>query len=180
MEARMYPFGRMLKELVVHARAESLDFDGTHVSSHICWPWDLDFMMELNNGRTLTLFDLGRIPLAKRAGLLAAVRKNGWGLTVAGSSVRYRRRVRMFDRVEMRSRSIGHDARFIYLEQSMWKRGECTTHLLLRLAVTSKAGIVPPEQVMVALGHEPRPDDLPDWVKAWSDAEGQRPWPPVA
>lgn len=174
----MYPFVRMMKELVVHARAESLPFDGVHVSSHICWPWDLDFMMELNNGRTLTLFDLGRIPLAHRAGLLAVARKQGWGLTMAGSSVRYRRRVRMFDRVEMRSRAVGHDDRFIYLEQSMWKRGECTSHLLIRMAATGKNGIVPAAEVVAAMGHDPLPGALPDWVQAWADADAKRPWPP--
>ncbi|HHS94510.1 MAG TPA: acyl-CoA thioesterase, partial [Rhodobacterales bacterium] len=105
----MYPFIRMIKELAVHSRAESLPLGGTHVSHHICWPWDLDFWQELNNGRTLTLFDLGRIPLARRTGLIEAMRKQGWGLTVAGVSVRYRRRIRVFDRIEMRSRAIGWD-----------------------------------------------------------------------
>ena len=84
----------MVKELVVHSRAGSLPLDGTHVSRHICWPWDLDLWLELNNGRTLTLFDLGRMPLARRTGLEAALRAHGWGLTVAGVSVRYRRRIR--------------------------------------------------------------------------------------
>lgn len=174
----MYPVIRMIKELVVHSRAESLPPWGTHVSHHICWPWDLDLWLELNNGRTLTLFDLGRIPLARRTGLVAALRKNRWGLTVAGASVRYRRRIRLFDRVEMRSRAIGHDGRFFYMEQSMWKGRESTTHVLLRMAVTGPGGIVPPAEVMTAIGHDPAPGELPDWVTAWIDADDERPWPP--
>lgn len=174
----MYPFVRMFKELVVHSRAESLPLDGTHVSRHICWPWDLDFWMELNNGRTLTLFDLGRIPLGHRTGLVSALRGKGWGLTVAGASVRYRRRIRVFDRFEMRSRAVGHDDRFLYIEQSMWRRGECTTHALLRTAVTSREGIVPPKTVIAELGRDPMPGDLPDWVRAWVAADAERPWPP--
>lgn len=174
----MYPFVRMMKELLVHSRAESLPPGGTHVSRHICWPWDLDLWMELNNGRTLTLFDLGRIPLGRRTGLVAALRARGWGLTVAGVSVRYRRRIRLFDRIEMRSRALGHDDRFLYVEQSIWKRGDCTTHALLRMAVTSRAGIVAPGEVVAELGHDPAPGDLPDWVKAWIAADAERPWPP--
>ena len=111
----MYPVVRMAKELLVHARTESLPVRGTHVSRHICWPWDLDFWMELNNGRTLTLFDLGRLPLARRIGLSKALKDNGWGITVAGTSVRYRSRIRLFDRIEMRSRGVGHDDRFLYV-----------------------------------------------------------------
>lgn len=174
----MYPFVRMMKELAVHGRAESLPLNGTHVGHHICWPWDLDLWMELNNGRTLTLFDLGRIPLARRTGLVAALRANGWSLTVAGATIRYRRRIRLFDRVEMRSRMVGQDDRFLYIEQSMWKRGEATTHALLRIAVTSGQGIVPPERIVAAIGQDLAPGELPGWVRAWIAAEAERPWPP--
>lgn len=174
----MYPFVRLMKELVVHSRAESLPFDGTHVSYHVCWPWDLDFWQELNNGRTLTLFDLGRIPLGRRTGLIKALRANGWGLTVAGVSVRYRKRIKVFERVEMRSRAIGWDERFFYIEQSMWKRGEATTHGLYRTAVTSRDGIVPPPRVAEAMGLDPTSPPLPDWVRHWIAAEHERPWPP--
>ena len=65
----MYPVIRMAKEIVKFRNAPALPITGTHVSQHICWPWDIDLWMELNNGRTLTLFDLGRIPLAIRTGL---------------------------------------------------------------------------------------------------------------
>lgn len=175
----MYPFVRMMKELVVYARAESLPLTGIHVSRHICWPWDLDMWVELNNGRTLTLYDLGRIPLAQRTGLIGALKANGWGLTIAGSAVRYRRRVRAFDLVEMRSRAIGWDKRFLYLEQSMWKGEHCTSHAVYRSAITSKSGIVPPDEVVAAMGLDAASPPLPGWVQTWIAAEDQRPWPPA-
>lgn len=176
----MYPFIRMFKELYVHRKAAPLPIDGTHVSHHMCWPWDIDFWMELNNGRTLTLFDLGRIPMAQRTGLLAVLRQKKWGLTVAGSCVRYRRRIRPFERFEMRTRAAGVDHRFIYMEQSMWKAsGECANHAMYRTAVTGPSGIVPPSEVMAALGVTEVPE-LPPHVTAWITAEDARPWPPMA
>ncbi|MCB2134538.1 MAG: acyl-CoA thioesterase [Rhodobacteraceae bacterium] len=174
----MYPFGRMVKEMMTSARKPPLGLTDTHVSHHVCWPWDLDLWAELNNGRTLTIYDLGRIPLSVRTGLARLLKQKGWGITVAGNSLRYRRRVRMFDRLEMRSRCIGWDARFLYMEQSMWRAGDCTSHMLLRSAVTSKAGIVPPSQVVEALGKTDPSPPLPDWVEAWIAADAQRPWPP--
>lgn len=175
----MYPFVRLAKEAWVHRNAAPLEAGEDHVSHHVCWPWDLDMWRELNNGRTLTLYDLGRIPLARRAGLIPVMRANGWGLTVAGSSVRYRRRVRMFQRVEMRSRVVCWDARFVYLEQSMWRGGECTSHALFRTAVTRSSGIVPPAEVMAALGREAGSPEMPGWIRAWVEAEAERPWPPM-
>jgi acyl-CoA thioesterase FadM len=174
----MYPIIRLFKELVKFRKAAPLGLTDTHVSHHICWPWDIDPWMELNNGRTLTLFDLGRIPLARRTGLFDLLRRNRWGLTMAGASVRYRRRVRPFQRVEMRSRAVCWDERFIYLEQSMWRDGEATSHILYRSAVTGRDGIVPPQAVVDALGLPVDPPEIPDWIAAWIKAEATRPWPP--
>ncbi|MCC6001719.1 MAG: acyl-CoA thioesterase [Pararhodobacter sp.] len=175
----MYPIIRLLKEQMKF-RGQPMGLFETHVSHHRCWPLDLDPWMELNNGRTLTLFDLGRMPFSTRTGLMRALRRNGWGMTVAGSAPRYRRRVRLFHRVEMRTRLLGWDRRFLYTEQSMWRRGEALNHILLRLAVTSDAGIVPPETLIAAMGHADRETPvLADWVQAWIDAENSRPWPPM-
>lgn len=176
----MYPFVRLAIGLGRASRQTRLGPFDPHVSTHICWPWDLDPWRELNNGRTLTLYDLGRTPLAVRSGLIAALRANRWGMTVAGSSVRYRRRVVMFDRLTMVSRLLGWDARFLYLDQTMWKGPDCTSQALIRSAVTSVGGIVPPARVAAALGHGPDSPPLPDWVLAWAEAEGHRPWPPAA
>lgn len=176
----MYPFIRMAWQFWLHRKAPPLPVTGTHVSRHVCLPWDIDMWMELNNGRTLTLYDLGRMPLAWRTGLWRALRRRGWGLTMAGASVRYRRRIRMFETVEMRSRALCWDDRFFYIEQSMWKRsGDCAGHVLYRSAVTGPDGIVTPSELTAELGLPPQSPPIPGWVKAWIEAEAQRPWPPM-
>jgi acyl-CoA thioesterase FadM len=176
----MYPVFRFLKDALKTRRQPRIGPFETHVSEHICWPWDIDPWMELNNGRTLTLYDLGRIPLAIRAGLIDALRRERWGLTIAGSVVRYRRRIRAFDRFQTRSRMIGWDHRFIYIEQSMWRTdGECASHALFRSAITDRNGIVAPTRVAASLGVAPVSPPLPGWVQAWIEAEDQRPWPPM-
>ncbi|MDD9741283.1 MULTISPECIES: acyl-CoA thioesterase [Marinovum] len=176
----MYPFIRMFKELYLFRKAPRLPVTGTHVSRHRCWPWDIDFWMELNNGRTLTLYDLGRIPLAQRTGFMAVLRRRKWGLTVAGSCTRYRRRIRPFESFEMRSQAVGVDHRFVYLEQSMWKNnGECASHAMYRTAVTGPKGIVSPAELLAEIGAEGMPE-LPDHIKAWIAAEDARPWPPMS
>jgi acyl-CoA thioesterase FadM len=177
----MYPFIRLPWQFFRHRNDALLGLTQTHVSQHICWPWDLDVWMELNNGRTLTLYDLGRLPMSQRIGLLPALRRNGWGMAVAGASIRYRRRVRMFDRIEIRSRPVCWDDRFFYAEQSMWlTSGDCASHALLRSAATDARGIVAPARVIDAMGHAGAVSPpMPDWVAAWVEAEAQRSWPPM-
>lgn len=177
----MFPIVRLIKDLLKARRMAPLNLTETHVSNHICWPWDLDFWLELNNGRAMTLYDLGRTMLAQRVGLISTLRQNRWGMTVAGSSVRFRRRIRGFERFEMRSRAVAWDDKFIYLEQSMWKKdGECASHVMLRTALTDKNGIVSPSRVLKAMGHPDLPTfEMPDWIEAWRAADAQRPWPPM-
>ena len=174
----MYPFFRLAKEMWKFRNAAPLPILGIHRSTHICWPWDLDPWNELNNGRTLTLYDLGRLPLARRTGVDRVLRANRWGLTVAGNTTRYRRRVQMFDRFEMVSRCIGWDARFVSMDQSMWKGDDCTSQMIIRSAIVGKSGIVPPKDLLAALGQTTESPPLPDWVQAWIVAENARPWPP--
>jgi len=175
----MYPVVRLAKEMARH-RGCRLDLFATHACDLICWPWDLDPWWELNNGRTLTLYDLGRLPLALRLGILDALRANRWSMTAAGAHVRYRRRVRAFHRVTLHSRLIGWDARFLYIEQAMWRRGAALNHILVRQAATHPGGILPPARLIAAMGYGETPSPaLPDWVTAWVEAEGLRPWPPA-
>lgn len=177
----MYPILRFAREIMAARRAPHLPPMGAHVSTHRVWPWDLDPWWELNNGRTLTLYDLGRIPMAIRLGITETLKNNGWGFTVAGNSVRYRKRIKVFQRFTQVSRNIGWDDRFVYMEQAIWIGGECANQMLLRVAIVGggRKGIVPPAEFMAALGYDgPRPD-LPGWVQAWIDADALRPWPPV-
>ena len=177
----MFPFVRLIKDSWLASRQPPLtSLTDTHISQHICWPHDLDYWLEMTNGRALSLYDLGRMALAQRAGLIGVLRRKGWGLTMAGVSTRFRLRIRGFERYEMRSRALCWDDKFIYLEQSMWKRsGECASHVMYRSAVTDKNGLIPPQRVLAALGQPQRSPPMPDWVAAWCAAEATRPWPPM-
>lgn len=174
----MYPFARAMLEVARARRLDALPLTGRHVSNHRCWPWDLDPWGELNNGRTLTLYDLGRLPLLERTGLLRLIRERGWGFAMAGASVRWRRRVHAFQPFEMHTRIVSWDARFFHIEQTMWRRGEATSSALYRAAVTGPGGILPPAEVAATMGHDSPPPPLAPWIAAWGKAEAARPWPP--
>ncbi len=176
----MFPFIRLAKDILVARKKSPLGLTDLHVSHHMVWPWDLDMFVELNNGRALTLYDLGRLGMAARNGLVSTLKREGWGMTMAGSSVRYRRRLHVFERFEMRSRAVCWDDKFTYIEQSMWKAdGECASHVLYRAAITDENGIVVPDRILEALGQDVKSPTPPDWIAAWIEAEALRPWPPM-
>lgn len=94
--------------------------------------------------------------------------------------MRYRRRIRVFETIEMRSRAVCWDDKFVYIEQSMWKKnGECANHIVYRTALTGKNGIVPPETVITAIMGDVPTVETPVWIAKWIEAESLRPWPPM-
>lgn len=174
----LYPVLRLAHQIFVHRNAPGLKVGDVHVTHLRCLPIDLDVFGEMNNGRFLTLFDLGRIVLFRRMGVLPEMKRRGWYGTVAGSAIRYRRRVTVFQHLEMQSSVIGWDGKFTYLDQSLWRDGDCVAQVILRSAITTGRGIVAPRELAEALGFPQESPHLPDWVQEWSEAEAHRPWPP--
>ena len=175
----MYPFIRSYLRSSKARRSVRLDPWATTSTMLRVTPFDIDPCMELNNGRTLTLYDLARVPHYIRIGLMGQVDEAGLYITVAGASVRYRGRIRPFAKVEIRTRMRGWDRRFLYTEQSIWQGEECANNVLIRQAIARRGqGIVSPSEVVVKIGLEPESPPLPEWITNWIDAEGTRIWPP--
>ncbi len=176
----MYIFTRMFYHIYKARKLPKIPFWQMNSSHHYCLPWDLDTFLELNNGRTLTLFDMGRTILGERTGFSATLRKHRFGLAVAGASVRYRKRITVFQKLEMRTRALGYDDKFIYMEQTMWNaKGECCNHLLVRAAVLKHKRMVDPIELLEKIDPDIKSPELPEWAKAWVEAEAQRIWPPM-
>lgn len=179
----MFPFIRLIRttaqSIGQSIRGNTLSLQETGEITLRCTLGDIDNFFEMNNGRILTLFDLGRTDFAIRSGLGKQLLKQKWGLVVAGSTIQYRRRVRLHDQVTIKTRIAAIDPRWIYVEQSMWVNGKPCSSALLRTAVTqfSTGKTIPTADVLQALGH---PDwKLPpdQWVQAWIDADQLRPFP---
>jgi len=174
----MYPFVRFAAMTARERRKPRLGISDTHVLPLRCLPWDMDMFLEMNNGRVLTLYDLGRFGFGVRIGLADTLRRQRWGLVVAGSSVRYRARVTGFQRFDLHTRLLGWDDKFFYLEQAMWRGETCCNHALLRTGVTEKGRLVPSARVAEAMEMDATSPALPGWVQAWTGADAERPWPP--
>lgn len=174
----MYPFIRMATLVARERRAPKMELFDLHRMSLRCLPWDMDMFMEMNNGRILTLYDLGRFAMSERVGLFKVLKSEGWGLVVAGSTIRYRARITAFQRFEMRTRLLGWDDKFFYIEQGMWRGDTCCNHGLLRTGVTEKGRLAPTSKVAEAMGLDATSPTLPPWASAWIEGDTVRSWPP--
>ena len=178
MAIQMYPFIRLIDVFIRGRRRAPLGPTDVSVLHMTVWPWDCDISGEMNNGRHLTLFDLGRFDFGTRSGLMKILKQKRWGLVVAGSTIRYRRRLTPFQRYTLHTHLVARDEKWFYFVQSTERKGVVCSSALLRTGVTSKGKVIPTQDVADALGHPDWQTPMPAWVKAWADSDATRPWPP--
>ena len=172
----MYPYLRLIRLILKHRPKKKLDIGDKSVLNMRVGIPDIDPFMELNNGRHLTIMDFGRYDLAIQSGLMKVIKKNKWGLAVAGASVRYRHRLKYRMKYELHSQVVGYDEKWFYFHQKTVRDAKIHSAALIRTAVTSKDGIVRSNKVLDAMGYDNIKYSVPDWVKAWAESDEMRPW----
>jgi acyl-CoA thioesterase FadM len=80
-------------------------------------PNDLDFNMHMNNGRYLTIMDLGRFDLILRSGLLRQMMRKKAAPVLASVQMRYRVQMNPFRQYDLETRVLCWDDKWIYMEQ---------------------------------------------------------------
>ena len=135
------------------------------------FPNDLDIYLHMNNGRYLTLMDLGRMDWIWRTGLWRTARKNRWAPLVAASTIRYRKSLRLWQRFSLHTRILGWDHKWFYIEQ-VFRRGErlMASATVLGLFRGPK-GNVPPREVLEALGLSMDSPPVSESVRLWTQSQ---------
>lgn len=81
------------------------------------WLHDLDPFGHMNNGRYLTIMDLGRMDLMVRSGLARAAARHKWTPIASGVVIRFRREMRLLQKFRLVSRILWWDERQCVMEQ---------------------------------------------------------------
>ena len=170
----MYPYLRLVKVIICASLGKRLELGSSGTLNMFVWPSDIDFYPEMNNGRHLTVMDLGRIDISVRTGLFQLVHSRGWGFVAAGASVRFRHPLRPLRRYQLHTKPIGQDGRWFYFLQETVQKGKTCSSALIRGGIKDKSGLVPAREVLQALGKAEWNPELPDWVKHWIEADDQR------
>ena len=173
----MYPYLKLATTLLRARSRSKLEIENTALLDSRVGPFDIDAFGELNHARQIMYMELGRWDFSLRVGFIEMMRKHGWGITVGGISVRYRRRLPLLSPFRVTTRVLCHDSRWFYFLQEILRDDQICSSALVKAGVVSADGLVPaPEVLEVA----ERPDwghEIPAWVSEWISAEGHRPWP---
>ncbi|MCP4186328.1 MAG: thioesterase [Gammaproteobacteria bacterium] len=173
----MYPYIKLATTLLKARKRPRLNVEDTSVLQFRPGINDIDIFGELNNARYFNYMELGRWDYSYRIGFVDVIRQKKWGLVVGGASIRYRRRIPFRKKFTLTTKVICHDNRWFYFLQEMHIGEQICSSALVKAGASSKHGLVPATEIAIALGKEGWGEEMPDWVQAWVEAEGRRPWP---
>jgi acyl-CoA thioesterase FadM len=164
-------FGRLILSLIASLWRPSVEMlEWSSIPIRI-WPHDLDLNLHANNGRILTISDVGRIDMAVRAGLFMKCLRRGWKPVVASTTVRYRKSLMPFRRYELESRILTWDEKWVYFEHRFVRHGEVAVAIYVRGGFVGQNGMVPPEKLNALMGLNVEAPVRPAWLEQWMAAE---------
>lgn len=138
------------------------------------WPNDLDPFWHMNNGRYLTIMDLGRLDYLIKTGLVFKMRNLGWGYALGSSEVQYIKSLLPFQKYELKTKVVCWDDKWFYKEQRFVTNRKTMAIGLLKVLLHSKKGNVPTKEVLEAIGAKLESPELPGQAKLWQEMEKKR------
>ncbi|PWB97930.1 acyl-CoA thioesterase [Homoserinimonas hongtaonis] len=132
-------------------------------------PTDLDTNRHMNNGRYLSISDLGRLDLLRRTGVYATLMRNEWYPVVQSSSMTHRKSLMPWQKFEVESKVSGFDDRAVYMEQRFVVKGEIYASIVLKARFLKRTGgTVPMNELVAALGFDAPHTEPAGWVQRWA------------
>lgn len=153
--------------------------------SELCFtvlPNDLDLNIHMNNGRYLSVMDLGRMDLIIRNGLYKEMLRQNSIPVLASVQMRYRIALKPFQRYKLKTSVIYWDEKWIYMRQDFIilkgkKAGAVAASGLLKGSFyNNKTRQTVPTQQLLSFfkdedGNIPQPPSRPKVIDNWHDLE---------
>ena len=164
---------RYLGTTVRSLAASRLGYLDESVLSMRVWPTDLDAFGHMNNGRYLTVMDLGRNDLVVRSGAMKLWLQRRWTPLLGGATIRYKRPLQPLRRYELRTQILCWDEKWFYFRQRFVRNGEVYAVALVKGLLRKMDGgeKVPPSEIPASLGISPESPPVPEAVTRWTEAE---------
>ncbi|MBX2835566.1 MAG: acyl-CoA thioesterase [Gammaproteobacteria bacterium] len=135
-------------------------------------PTDLDLLGHVNNGVYLTLMDVARMDLLLRSGLVSQLKPQGWYPVIVGSSMRFRRSLKLWQSFDIHTEVIGWDKKCIFLAQRFIRADEVVAEgVVVSRFLGPDRYKVPTADLLAAIGYTGSDPELPRWVTDWYQAQ---------
>lgn len=141
-------------------------------------PNDLDLNGHMNNGRYLTLMDIGRMDFVLRVKLAGYVLKNGYIPVLSAAKMRYRIPLMPFQKYRLDTRILCWDEKWVFMEQRFVildgpKQDAVAAIGLIKGSFYDKKTktTVPTTDILNAINYTQDSPPLPNYLHQWQSAE---------
>lgn len=164
--------------LFIGRRGSKLRFADVGRTQFRVWPTDLDLLNHMNNGKYLSLMDIGRHDLMQRNGVLSLFTEQGWYPVVVNQTISYRKSLNPWMKFTMESRILGVDDQAVYMEQRFVRpapassgiagQPEIYARAIVRARILRRAGgVVPMSEIVEKSGVDPNSLHVPAEYLEW-------------
>ena len=165
----------------VGSKGPRLRFTDVSRSNFRVWPTDIDILRHMNNGKYLSIMDIGRYDLLLRNGVFELFTNEGWYPVVVGQTISYRKSLNPWKKFTVESRILGFDDQAVYLEQRFVRPAPRSSNIGGTPEVYAQAfvrgrilrrtgGVVPVEEIISKSGADPALLRVPSDVLAWGQS----------
>ncbi len=126
----------------------------TSVLEFRVFPNDLDINFHMNNGRYLTLMDLGRLDLVVRTGLGKEALRQRWRPIVGSAFINFRKELNPFQKFRLESRILGWEGRWFYIQQRFYRGDVLCAEGIVRALIADKEGSMEAQRILDVVGFE--------------------------
>jgi acyl-CoA thioesterase FadM len=144
-------------------------FETTRIRLRV-WPDDIDGNMHVNNGRYLTLADLGSVTWFVRTGVLSRARRFRATPVVADACAKFRRELKLLQAFSIETRLLGWERRCIFLEHRFLVDEHVSGVVGVRCVFKSGRRTVYPSELLGGLSARTQSPILPAWASQFSDS----------
>jgi acyl-CoA thioesterase FadM len=134
-------------------------------------PNDLDLNLHMNNGRFLSLMDLGRLDLLIRTDLASALFRHRWQPLVGAVNIRYKVSLLPFQRYRLRTKVIGWDEKWFYIEQRFERKNRTIAVGLVKALFRGDHRNITPEETLRLIKVHIDPPKMPEKILKWLSME---------
>lgn len=162
--------------LVTARRAPQIAVDAVSISEFRVWPTDLDILRHMNNGKYLSIMDIGRFTLMRAAGLVEVFAREGWYPVVVGQTISYRKSLNPWMKFLIESRILGFDDQAVYIEQRFVRPDAAGTPEVYARAIVRgrilkrSGGVVRVDELIEKTGAADIDFTVPEDVLAWGQS----------
>lgn len=131
-------------------------------------PHDLDLNFHLNNGRYLTMMDLGRLDYLGQTGILKTCIQRKWLPILGATQMTYLRPLKLFQAFTIDTEIEYWDEKWVVMRQRFYSKGKLVASGRVQALMRGPQGNVSPTEILAASGiSDPTPPPISDEVRQW-------------